>query len=125
MKKISLAKVTDEQLDEMIKEVEGRATARTITAKRIREILADVQQKVPTKKALEQTKVVYTGAEKFPNAYKYTPESTHFSAEFLHGAWVITDIYRTTCPNRYANINVTYSESAKAAIIEALSAYTA
>lgn len=69
------------------------------------------------KKEMEGVKIVYTGAEKFPNAYKYTPESTHFTATYHGGFWRLERVYRDKCPNRNSNICIVMTENAKEAII--------
>lgn len=110
-----------EKLAQAIKEAEGRSTARTITADKIQNIL-DAVSKGIAKTKLNGTKVFYDGAEHFPNAYKYRPESTHWSAENVKGKWYVTSISRGTCPNRKGgNTSIEYSETAKTAIIENMS----
>lgn len=106
-----------EAIAEAIKTAEGKATARTLDVKKIQKILDGVSKGI-TKTALNGTKVHYDGAQHFPNAYKYRPESTHFRAENVRGKWYVTDIYRDTCPNRAKNTQVTYSEDAIKAILE-------
>ena len=107
-----------EKLAVAIKEAEGRATARKIKAEDIQYILHDIEDGI-AKKKLHGTKVHYTGAEHFPNAYKYRPESTHWKAENINGKWYVTSIYRDTCPNRKTyDTEIEFSEEAKAAIIE-------
>ena len=107
-----------EKLTTAIKEAEGKAKVRTIDAESIQRILNKVGAGIPKAK-LHGTKVYYDGAEHFPNAYKYRPESTHWAAENVRGNWYITEIKRTTCPNRWTwNTTVTYSEDAKKAIID-------
>ena len=106
-----------EAIAEAIKTAEGKATARTLDVKKIQKILDGVSNG-STKTAINGTKVHYDGAQHFPNAYKYRPESTHFTAENVRGKWYVTDIYRDTCPNRVKNTQVTYSEDAIKAILE-------
>lgn len=107
-----------EKLTAAIKEAEGRATVRTITAKDIQYVLHEIEDGI-AKKKMSGTKVHYTGAQHFPNAYKYRPESTHWVAENVNGKWYVTDIYRDTCPNRSSwNTEIEYSDTAKQAILE-------
>ncbi len=106
-----------EKLAKAIKEAEGKATARTITADRIIYILHEIDEGI-AKAKLHGTKVHYDGAEHFSSSYKYRPESTHWIAENCHGRWYVTHIYRDICPNRTKNTNVSYSEEAKQAIID-------
>ena len=109
-----------DKLETAIMEAEGRATARKITADQIQYILHDIEEGIPKAK-LHGTKVHYTGAEKFPNAYRYRAESTHWMAENVKGKWYVTNIFRSTCPNRIKNTHVEYSDTAKEAILESMS----
>ena len=107
-----------EKLSAAIKEAEGKATARTIEATQIQYTLHEIETGI-AKKKLSGTQVHYTGAEHFPNSYKYRPESTHWIAENINGKWYVVDIYRDTCPNRSSwNTEIIYSETAKQAILE-------
>lgn len=114
--------ITNEvKLTEAIKAAEGKATARTITASSIQNILNKVGVGI-AKTKLNGTKVHYTGAEYFPNAYKYVPDSTHWVAENINGKWYVTDIYRATCPNRSTwNTSIEYSDEAKEATLSKVS----
>ena len=113
--KINVA--NEEKLAKAIKEAEGRATARTITVARIKRVLDEVGAGI-AKAKLNGTKVIYNGAEHFPSAYKYRPESTHWMAENIKGKWYVIYIGRDTCPNRSTwNTEGKYSEEAKVAII--------
>lgn len=106
-----------EKLTVAIKEAEGRATARTVTVDRIKRVLDEVGAGI-AKAKLNGTKVTYNGAEHFPSAYKYRPESTHWTAENVRGKWYVTYIWRDTCPNRSTwNTEIIYSKEAKEAII--------
>lgn len=108
MKKINVK--NKEKLVLAIKEAEGRATARTVTYDDIVSVLEDI--KVP-KSRLHGTIVKYDGGQHFPRAYKYRPESTHWTAINSHGKWYITEICRSYCPNRLSNGFISYSEDAK------------
>ena len=113
-----------EKLTDALETLQARCTARTITASEVEDILDYATSKLGiSKKAMTGTKLVYTGAEHFPNAYKYRPESTHFTAEHNGRFWVITEIARATCPNRADNTHLNLSESAKAALLERFASY--
>ena len=110
--------INSEKLAQAIKEAEGKAKARTVTDEDIRYALSKIGENLP-KKCLSGTKVFYDGAEHFPSAYKYIPESTHWEAENVNGRWYVTNIYRDRCPNRSeSNTRVQFSEEAKMKIIE-------
>ena len=109
--------ITNEnKLEEALSVAQGKATARTIGVADVRRIINRIN--VPKNK-LDGTTLHYDGAEHFPNAYKYRPESTHFVATNIKGKWYITDIYRATCPNRIGwNTNIQYSDEAKQWLID-------
>ena len=115
--------IKSEKLSQAIKEAEGKARVRTVTAEDIERILDNISNNIPKAK-LHGTKVFYDGAEKFPNAYKYIPESTHWTAENCNGRWYVTDIYRGKCPNKINNTFVKYSEEAKQRILQNASNYS-
>ena len=39
-------------------------------------------------------------AQKFPNAYKWAPESTQFKVERFSSGWFVTKVIRTTCDTK-------------------------
>ena len=87
------------KIQQMMDDAQGKATARTIdlddiltAARRIENALT-----VP-KKYLEG--LVYSvdiNAQDFAHAYKYTPESTHFTLTYKNGTWRVSDIVRAQC----------------------------
>lgn len=105
-----------EKLTKALDKAQDRAKARTITAQDIVDTLNGIS--VP-KSRLNGTKVFWDGAEHFPNAYKYIPMSTHWTADNINGKWYVTDIFRATCPNRKTSQGeITFSDSAKEWILE-------
>lgn len=109
-----------QQLQNELDEIQSRCKTRTISAADVAYILSEVENSLGiSKKAMKGVTVLYSGAEKFPNAYKYFPESTHFTAEYSGTAWKIVSINRTTCPNRTKNTEVVLTDEAKNAIIDA------
>lgn len=122
MKNMKISIKNEEKLAAAIVEAEGRSTARTVTVHDIKNVLEKVGEDIGLPKSvLHGTKVHYDGGEHFPSAYKYRPESTHWTAENVRGNWYITSIYRSTCPNRRRNTVIEYSDAAKEKIIENLS----
>ena len=102
-----------EKLASVIAEAEGaRVSARKIDVKDIIDDLIEINDYLGiSTKAMKGTTVhVDHNAQAFPNAYKGTPESTHFTAEFTSG-WFVTAIYRSTCIRRKYELKL--SESAK------------
>ena len=108
-----------EKLEAELDNVQSRCKVRCLTVEAIESILESVSEKLSIpKKAMNGVKLDYTGAEKFPSAYKHTPESTHFIAEHNGRYWVVIEIGRYICPNRINNASVILTDEAKAAILE-------
>lgn len=102
-----------EALTQAIADAEGnRTSARKIDAQDIIDDLIEINDYLGiTKKSMKGTTArVDHNAQSFPGAYKGTPESTHFSAEFTTN-WFVTSIGRDTCTSRKYNIKL--SEAAK------------
>ncbi len=119
--------INDRNAERIMKEfsdIQGKATARTVDSfeqllKIVKEI--DVRLYGIPKAALEGTSVIYNFSQQFPNSYKFTPESTHFSLLYSKGSWRITTISRGFCPNRYNNgypYALKLSDSAKDAVLK-------
>lgn len=124
MKKILINGSHTEKLTAALEEIQSRCTARTLTVSDIEWNLDKVTKELGIpKKAMTGVKLHYTGAQQFPNAYNGLPESTHFRAEFNGRVWVITEIFRTTCPDRINNTSVELSESAKEALLARFSTF--
>ena len=104
-------------LTEQLDLVQHRCRERCITGEVILSMLCDIEKdlRIP-KKAMEgiTAKVNYY-AQKFPRAYKYTPESTWFTATYKRGQWEITGIYRDVCTTSKGSLTLT--EEAEKAII--------
>lgn len=102
-----------------IKEEEGRANQRTITAEDIIERLYTIENGLNiSKKSLEGVRVhVDENAQNFPKSYKYRAESTHFSAEYKAGSWRITGISREACLPATRKVSITLTEEARKAVI--------
>lgn len=117
MKKIIINGNHAEKLAAELYDVQKHCQARTLTVREIECILEETTQTLNiSKKALKGTILTYTGAETFPSAYKYKPESTHFKAECNGRYWVVSEIFRDTCPNRCVNTGIELSDSAKEAL---------
>lgn len=114
-----------EKLAAALDTAQRRCTARTLTVHDVERVLEDTTARMGiSRAAMNGTKLHYTGGEKFPLAYRYRPESTHFEAEHNGRYWCITFVYRTTCPNSYNNTKLILSDSARAAILSKLDCFT-
>lgn len=109
-------------LQAALDEIQKRARARTIGVEWVKSVCKDADKRLAglTKKAKRGATLHYDGAEGFPHAYKYTPESTHFHATHNGTEWVITEIERAPCPNRRSGIDthLTISDEARAKILD-------
>ena len=95
-------KITNaDKLAGMIEAAEGRATARTITPEDIAEALEQITERIlllsTRKDATGTTVEADPNAQQFPNAYRYIPESTHFTAELKAAGWKVTKVFRSRC----------------------------
>lgn len=118
MKTINVARKNSRELiDAVLNDIQRRCKVRIITSDDIINQLIKYETSINiSKKALNGTKVTMDiNAQSFPNAYKFIPESTKFSVEYINGSWRITDIYRGICTK--TKILATLSDSAKIAVI--------
>jgi hypothetical protein len=104
----------------MLAAVQSRATARTITPADMVNALNSVEKRIDiSKKALDGCRVdIDVNAQTFPRSYKYTAESTQFSAVYMHGGWRVTYIGRDKCKSPSRRYVVDLTDAAKAAIID-------
>ena len=104
----------------MLAAVQSRATARTITTADMVDALDTVEKRLGiSKKALEGCRVdIDVNAQTFPRAYKYTAESTQFSAVYMRGGWRVTSVSREKCNGPSRRYEVRLTDTAKTAIID-------
>jgi len=93
-----------EKLEKIINGVQGKATARTISAKLVAQYAEKLETKLNkmglTKKLMKGMLVIVDpNAQDFPKAYKYEPISTTFYLERGSSDWFISSIDRTRCGN--------------------------
>lgn len=116
-----------EDIQKMIDEAEGLATARTLSAADLCEkaTAAEKMMHWPSNKALTGTKVtVHASTEKLPNSYRYRAESTQAELEHDGKGWVITRVFRGTLRQSTAckiGIEIEPSQAARGHIFAALS----
>lgn len=112
-----------EPLSAAIREAEGRATARCLTARDVMFALESITKNLNIGKTLMRgiKATVCPAAQDFPRAYKYTPEATTFCAEYKPGGWVVTGIERTKCPRASQEYYIELTENAKTAILDRIS----
>lgn len=116
----------DRVLSAALDEAQGRAKVRTIKTTDIISALAEIEDTLSIrKKAMDGIRVeVDLNAQDFPNAYKYRPESTIFSALYKNGAWRVTDIGRYPTHRASCRISVIHTDASKNALIERFSSWS-
>ena len=120
MKPIYAISANAEKLNTAIAAAEGRATARTISAENIFDALEVIEGKlsIPKTHMIGITVDVDIHAQHFPSAYRYRPESTHFTAERTSSGWKVTSIYRGTTNSPSNRYYVKLTDKAKKSIVE-------
>lgn len=115
-----------EPINSAIKAAEGRATVRTINADDILQALTQIEARFGlSKKAMEGVTLrCDVHAQNFPNAYRYEPMSTWFSAEYKAGHWNLTDICRDTTARETVGVRVQHTEASRAALIERMTTFS-
>lgn len=106
-------------------ELQKRCSARTIYFVNIADDCKTVERKLdlPKKYLKGVTIQVDHNAQDFPSAYKYTPESTHFTAVHTGKEWKLTDLRRDTTLRASKAFRVFLTEEAKAAILDRMSEF--
>lgn len=119
MKPIVFKESNYPKIEDEIKAVEGKATARRITTALIAYEIAKIERELSIpKKYMKGVKAhVDYNAQSFPKAYKYTPVSTHVKLEHTGSYWKVVDIWRDECQISGREIVLTLTEDAKSAII--------
>ena len=110
-----------EKLDKAIAAAEGRARERTICSLCVISSLERIERELSIPKIdMEGIKVIVNFChQSFAKAYKYIPYATIFCAEFRHGAWHVTDIYRGYCTRIFCRIE--HTKASRAALINRFS----
>lgn len=110
----------------VLDEVQKRSTVRNITSEDILEAIEDIEKTfgVPKSKLDGVQAEIDVHAQRYPNAYKYTPESTQFTLENRRGVWYLTDVCRDTTGRRTHAIIITkFPDATKQAIIDRCTAF--
>jgi len=118
--KIIIKEANKEKLTTAIKEAEGRASVRCITADRVIKAVDRITKHldIPKKRMIGITAVVDVNAQDFPSAYRYMPESTQFTAEYTKSGWVMTSVCRDRTHSERHAVSLILTEEAKVAVLE-------
>ena len=111
----------DAKIAAALEAVQGRCKARTISTADIRQALERIEWHFDIPKCkLDGVEVMCDiHAQSFPNSYRFTPESTVFTAENRRGKWYLTGVRRmaTSSPTKAVWVR-TMPEETREAIIE-------
>lgn len=119
MKAIIVKEENMEKIKNTIKEVEGRASARLVDYKNIKEAIEEIENSIPVaKKYMVGVKVhLDVNAQEFPKAYRYIPESTHVVIERAKSGWKLIDVHRGTCGGAHDTYDITLTDNCKKEIL--------
>lgn len=119
MKSIIVKEENMEKINNTIKEVEGRASARLLSYSSIQKAITEVENSIPVaKKYMVGVKVhLDVNAQDFPKAYRYTPDSTHVVIERTKSAWKLIDVHRGTCGGAHDTYDITLTDNCKKEIL--------
>lgn len=123
MKAIVVKAENIHRIEEVLQAVQGRCSARTITAKQIVEaadaIISHYAALAGSKKAINGCYFSYDcNNQDFPNAYRYVHESTIVRFKFSSGTMKIIKIYRVPTFRASASVHAVLTDAAKMAIAE-------
>lgn len=113
------------KIESIIKAAEGRASVRTIKYSVIVESLEILEKSlgICKKDMVGVTADIDYHARDFPNAYKYTPVSTHFTVIRKASGWDLISVERARTRRHNHTYHVTLTDVAKRAIIESKTSF--
>lgn len=106
------------RINDAIKSAEGRATERRIKYENLSHAIFEIEHKLDIPKSAMvgcYVNIDYN-AQKFPRAYKYTPQSTHAIIQKTKAGWNLVGIRRDIC--RTWKYEVALTNTAKQALID-------
>jgi hypothetical protein len=118
--KIIVKEANADRINAAIKEAEGRATARTITAKDVISAAEKITRRLDiSKTALKGVSAhVDAWAQDFPRAYKYTPESTQFDLIHTGSGWALVNVDRDRTHGARDAAQIRLTDAARAAVLD-------
>lgn len=109
--------------------VQKRAKTRTIDDWAICQAIKEIEERLDIissrTDAIGTIAEVDYNAQHFPNAYKYTPESTQITLEKKRNGWTLTYIERNKCKTPANKIVLTLTDATKAHMAERVSKISA
>ena len=118
--KIIVKEANADRINAAIKEAEGRATARTITAMDVNSAAEKITRRLNiSKTALKGVSAhVDPWAQDFPRAYKYTPESTQFDLIYTGSGWALVNVDRDRTHGARNAAQIRLTDAARAAVLD-------
>ena len=116
-KRIEIKKENFGKINEAIKAVEGKATARLLTAE---SILKDVEWftirlHFPKKKNLYGVEIKVEQNQTMPRAYKYSASGTWYTMQNVKGKWFLVDVGRDAIRQATRKWTITMTDEQKLA----------
>lgn len=108
------------KIEDVIKKAEGKATARTVTFRDIVYDVREIEKKLGIlKKDMVGIEVnVDRNAQNFPNAYRYIPESTHYTIIRKRNCWDLVAVTRRETRREGHAYHLILTDRAKESLIE-------
>lgn len=113
------------KLQSELEKIQKRTSARNIDVNDLFKMIEEIESNlgIPKNKMVGIIANVDYNAQAFPNAYKYTPESTHVSIERTSSGWALTQIKRNRCRSPKSRYIIDLTDDAKKALIESKSTF--
>lgn len=122
--KIRISDENSAAINAAITAAEGMSTARTIDAASVISAVEEVEKTlgIPKKALVGVSFSADPHAQHFPSAYKYTPESTQFTAKRFPSGWFLVAVERDRCSAPSNRILIRHTDASRDALISRFSA---
>ena len=119
---IRICKENLDKIDEIIEAAEGKSTARCINAYWVLEYAEEIANRlhIPAKYMTGVTAECDPHGQRFANAYKYAPMSTHFDIRYTKNKAYLTAVYRDYCGGCTQHAHVYLPDEAKEAVLDSM-----
>ena len=114
-----------DRIQKEIDAIQKRTRERNIDVDDIFRAVHDIEERLGiSKSAMTGVKAsVDMNAQNFPNAYKWSPESTNFTMERVASGWKLVGIERDYCRRRGHDYRLVLTDTAKSAIIDSMTEF--
>lgn len=114
------------RIEKILEKVQKKSRVRTINYDMLQSEIEKVNRRLCDIPATYQVGIevdIDIHAENFPNAYRWTPESTQFSMIRTSSGWKLLDIYRGTTKREKYRALFKLTDEAKEALLAAYTRY--